>query len=153
MHLLRSCRQRFGALPTSPRTNCIPVCWIIESSTFPLNLAADVRPKQKLEDSETWLGSKSNQMLFDELSSSCSYFLSWLNSVIVLYVFFSVLLQWKAHDGFVMKIDWNSVNDLILSGGEDCKYKVGKFLSVLIDFLWVCYIFSFFTQTKHILPK
>uniref|UniRef100_H2T232 Intraflagellar transport 80 homolog (Chlamydomonas) n=1 Tax=Takifugu rubripes TaxID=31033 RepID=H2T232_TAKRU len=32
--------------------------------------------------------------------------------------------QWKAHDGFVMKIDWNSVNDLILSGGEDCKYKV-----------------------------
>lgn len=46
----------------------------------------------------------------------------------MLYVFFSVLLlQWKAHDGFVMKVDWNSVNDLILSGGEDCKYKVGRF--------------------------
>ncbi|XP_041850740.1 intraflagellar transport protein 80 homolog [Melanotaenia boesemani] len=34
------------------------------------------------------------------------------------------VLQWKAHDGLVLKVDWNSVNDLILSGGEDCKYKV-----------------------------
>ncbi|KAK2847315.1 hypothetical protein Q5P01_010314 [Channa striata] len=32
--------------------------------------------------------------------------------------------QWKAHDGIILKVDWNSVNDLILSGGEDCKYKV-----------------------------
>ncbi|MEQ2218375.1 Intraflagellar transport protein 80, partial [Xenoophorus captivus] len=31
---------------------------------------------------------------------------------------------WKGHDGLVLKVDWNSVNDLILSGGEDCKYKV-----------------------------
>lgn len=34
------------------------------------------------------------------------------------------VLQWKAHDGIILKVDWNSVNDLILSGGEDCKYKV-----------------------------
>ncbi|XP_039612497.1 intraflagellar transport protein 80 homolog isoform X1 [Polypterus senegalus] len=34
------------------------------------------------------------------------------------------VVQWKAHDGVILKIDWNSVNDLILSGGEDCKYKV-----------------------------
>uniref|UniRef100_A0A8C4X7R3 Intraflagellar transport 80 homolog (Chlamydomonas) n=1 Tax=Erpetoichthys calabaricus TaxID=27687 RepID=A0A8C4X7R3_ERPCA len=34
------------------------------------------------------------------------------------------VIQWKAHDGVILKIDWNSVNDLILSGGEDCKYKV-----------------------------
>ncbi|XP_015262731.1 PREDICTED: intraflagellar transport protein 80 homolog [Gekko japonicus] len=34
------------------------------------------------------------------------------------------ILQWKAHDGIILKVDWNSVNDLILSGGEDCKYKV-----------------------------
>uniref|UniRef100_UPI00398F7D97 intraflagellar transport protein 80 homolog isoform X2 n=1 Tax=Pristiophorus japonicus TaxID=55135 RepID=UPI00398F7D97 len=34
------------------------------------------------------------------------------------------VLQWKAHDGVILKIDWNTVNDLILSGGEDCKYKV-----------------------------
>ncbi|XP_008307942.1 intraflagellar transport protein 80 homolog [Cynoglossus semilaevis] len=34
------------------------------------------------------------------------------------------VMQWKAHDGIILKVDWNSVNDLILSGGEDCKYKV-----------------------------
>ncbi|XP_048460218.1 intraflagellar transport protein 80 homolog isoform X2 [Rhincodon typus] len=34
------------------------------------------------------------------------------------------LFQWKAHDGVILKVDWNIVNDLILSGGEDCKYKV-----------------------------
>lgn len=32
--------------------------------------------------------------------------------------------QWKAHDGFIMKVDWNLVNDKIVSCGEDCKYKV-----------------------------
>uniref|UniRef100_A0A8C5DF42 Intraflagellar transport 80 homolog (Chlamydomonas) n=1 Tax=Gouania willdenowi TaxID=441366 RepID=A0A8C5DF42_GOUWI len=36
----------------------------------------------------------------------------------------SKVIQWKAHDGVVLKVDWNSVNDLILSGGQDCKYKV-----------------------------
>ncbi|XP_033833163.1 intraflagellar transport protein 80 homolog [Periophthalmus magnuspinnatus] len=34
------------------------------------------------------------------------------------------IIQWKAHDGLILKVDWNSVNDLIISGGEDCKYKV-----------------------------
>ncbi|RVE64929.1 hypothetical protein OJAV_G00130660 [Oryzias javanicus] len=34
------------------------------------------------------------------------------------------VMQWKAHDGIILKVDWNSVNSLILSGGEDCKYKV-----------------------------
>ncbi|XP_056139215.1 intraflagellar transport protein 80 homolog [Lampris incognitus] len=34
------------------------------------------------------------------------------------------VIQWKAHDGIILKVDWNSVNDFILSGGEDCKYKV-----------------------------
>ncbi|XP_070538600.1 intraflagellar transport protein 80 homolog [Ptychodera flava] len=33
-------------------------------------------------------------------------------------------LQWKAHDGVILKVDWNPVNNLILSGGEDCRYKV-----------------------------
>lgn len=69
-------------------------------------------------------------------------------------MFFSFLLpQWKAHDGFVMKIDWNPVNDLILSGGEDCKYKVGMFLCAVVDVLWVCWIFFIFHQTNLILPK
>ncbi|EMP32725.1 Intraflagellar transport protein 80 like protein [Chelonia mydas] len=36
------------------------------------------------------------------------------------------VLQWKAHDGVILKLDWNSVNDLILSAGEDCKYKPSK---------------------------
>lgn len=31
---------------------------------------------------------------------------------------------WKAHEGVILKIDWNPVTNLILSGGEDCKYKV-----------------------------
>uniref|UniRef100_A0A8D0B0J4 Intraflagellar transport protein 80 homolog n=1 Tax=Salvator merianae TaxID=96440 RepID=A0A8D0B0J4_SALMN len=34
------------------------------------------------------------------------------------------ILQWKAHDGIILKVDWNTVNDLILSAGEECKYKV-----------------------------
>ncbi|MXQ94508.1 hypothetical protein E5288_WYG021627 [Bos mutus] len=33
------------------------------------------------------------------------------------------ILQWKAHDGIILKVDRNSVNDLILSAGKDCKYK------------------------------
>lgn len=32
--------------------------------------------------------------------------------------------QWKAHEGCVQKADWNPSNGLIVSGGEDCKYKV-----------------------------
>lgn len=32
--------------------------------------------------------------------------------------------QWKAHDGVILKVDWNMVNNLIVSGGEDRKYKV-----------------------------
>jgi len=32
--------------------------------------------------------------------------------------------RWKAHDAAVLKVDWNPVNDLIVSGSEDCRYKV-----------------------------
>lgn len=32
--------------------------------------------------------------------------------------------QWKAHEGLVLKIDWCPTNNLIVSCGEDCKYKV-----------------------------
>ena len=34
-------------------------------------------------------------------------------------------LSWKAHDGVVLCCDWNRINDLIVSGGEDCLFKVG----------------------------
>ena len=32
--------------------------------------------------------------------------------------------QWKAHDGVVLCVGWNECNGLIVSGGEDRKYKV-----------------------------
>lgn len=38
--------------------------------------------------------------------------------------FLCYLSQWKAHDGVVLKVDWNPINNLIISGGEDCKYRV-----------------------------
>ena len=37
----------------------------------------------------------------------------------------SKLSQWKAHDGLVLCSDWSAVRSLIVSGGEDRKYKVG----------------------------
>ncbi|CAG9859174.1 unnamed protein product [Phyllotreta striolata] len=33
-------------------------------------------------------------------------------------------LKWKAHDAIVLCLAWSSVNELIVSGGEDCKYRV-----------------------------
>ena len=30
-------------------------------------------------------------------------------------------LKWKAHEAPVLKADWNPVNNLIVSGGEDCR--------------------------------
>jgi len=33
-------------------------------------------------------------------------------------------LSWKAHDGVVLAADWNPVTGLIVSGGEDAKYRV-----------------------------
>ncbi|XP_063162565.1 intraflagellar transport protein 80 homolog isoform X1 [Candoia aspera] len=51
------------------------------------------------------------------------------------------VLQWKAHDGIILKVDWNSVNDLILSAGEDCKYKV-----------WDSYGRSLYSSQSHEYP-
>ena len=33
-------------------------------------------------------------------------------------------LNWKAHDGVITAVDWNIVNNLIVTAAEDCKYKV-----------------------------
>ena len=33
-------------------------------------------------------------------------------------------LQWNAHDGIVLCVDWNVANGLIISGGEDCIYRI-----------------------------
>ncbi|XP_058808827.1 intraflagellar transport protein 80 homolog isoform X15 [Phymastichus coffea] len=32
--------------------------------------------------------------------------------------------KWVAHDGLVLAVAWNPFHDLIVSGGEDCRYKV-----------------------------
>ncbi|NWR97117.1 IFT80 protein, partial [Motacilla alba] len=58
------------------------------------------------------------------------------------------VLQWKAHDGLVLKTDWNSVNDLILSAGEDCRYKVRKFyfLGLLLSWFLVVFIALFWEE-------
>ena len=33
-------------------------------------------------------------------------------------------VQWTAHDGIVLCVDWNVANGSIVSGGEDCTYRV-----------------------------
>jgi intraflagellar transport protein 80 len=37
------------------------------------------------------------------------------------------MFQWKAHDGLILKVVWNPSNNLIISGGEDCRYRVSCF--------------------------
>lgn len=37
-------------------------------------------------------------------------------------------IKWKAHDGVVLRCDWSALNSTVVSGGEDCRYKV-----------WDCY--------------
>lgn len=32
--------------------------------------------------------------------------------------------QWKSHDGIVLAVDWSQNGKIIISGGEDRKYKV-----------------------------
>ena len=44
--------------------------------------------------------------------------------------------QWKAHDGLILATDWSIANNLIVSGGEDRKYKVGgEYFVVLLNSL------------------
>ncbi|XP_023711172.2 intraflagellar transport protein 80 homolog isoform X2 [Cryptotermes secundus] len=31
--------------------------------------------------------------------------------------------KWRAHDGLILKVAWNPSNNLIISGGEDCRYR------------------------------
>ena len=33
-------------------------------------------------------------------------------------------IRWKAHDGAVLAVDWSPRGDVIVSGGEDCRYRV-----------------------------
>ncbi|CAI9737075.1 transport 80 homolog [Octopus vulgaris] len=40
--------------------------------------------------------------------------------------------MWKGHDGLILVLQWNAINDLILSGGEDCKYKIWNSYGVIM---------------------
>ncbi|CAK8674791.1 intraflagellar transport protein 80 homolog [Clavelina lepadiformis] len=89
------------------------------------------------EDGQIKIWSRSG-MLRSTLSqlSCCIYSVAWSpESDQVLYTYgkelvikplqpSGKLVKWKAHDGIVLNTDWNPVNNLILSGGEDCKYKI-----------------------------
>jgi hypothetical protein len=60
----------------------------------------------------------------------------------------SKAIQWKAHDGVVLAVDWCAANGLIVSGAEDCKYKVDNHKrcakhSLGVGFIW--------TRTVHII--
>lgn len=37
---------------------------------------------------------------------------------------YNILFKWYAHDGLVLTLSWNKNNGLIVSGGEDCRYKL-----------------------------
>ena len=32
--------------------------------------------------------------------------------------------KWKAHDGIILALSWSAASELIVTGGEDCKYRV-----------------------------
>lgn len=38
-------------------------------------------------------------------------------------------ISWKAHDALVLAADWNATTNLIVTGGEDCRYKVSTGVS------------------------
>lgn len=52
---------------------------------------------------------------------------------------------WKAHDGIILSVDWSSTAGMIISGGEDRKYKVWIKLNchctlyscTLVPWLWI----------------
>ena len=46
--------------------------------------------------------------------------------------------QWKAHDGLILTTDWSLTNNLIISGGEDRKYKVFNLIVANIQLLYIC---------------
>ena len=48
-------------------------------------------------------------------------------------------VQWVGHDGLVLKVDWNPINNSIISAGEDCHYKVliyPKYKCLTIAVVW-----------------
>ncbi|RWS06425.1 hypothetical protein B4U79_13582 [Dinothrombium tinctorium] len=97
------------------------------------------------EDGQVKIWSKSG-MLRSTLSAHPipAYALSWSpNSDNIIYSIESRLeikpltpnskpIQWKAHESLILRVAWNQNNNLISSGGEDCRYKVWDSLGRLL---------------------
>ncbi|VDN53941.1 unnamed protein product [Dracunculus medinensis] len=106
------------------------------------------------EDGSVKMWSK-NGMLRSVLSQNGTpvYCISWSgDSSHILYCcgqncFIKVLkvqmspIKWKAHDGVVLCVDWSCNSNLIITGGEDCKYKV-----------WDNYGRPIFSSSSHCYP-
>lgn len=77
-------------------------------------------------------------------SSVSTYSLSWSpQSDQIIYTFDNRLvikpispnskpIEWKAHESIVLKVAWNHNNNMIVSGSEDCRYKVWDSLGRLL---------------------
>jgi intraflagellar transport protein 80 len=69
-----------------------------------------------------WGGADANQLLF------CSSRFASIKAVQGAGATISNLATgqtvWKAHDALVLAADWNATTGLIVTGGEDCRYKV-----------------------------
>ncbi len=48
-----------------------------------------------------------------------------------------------------MAVDWNMVNDLLLSGGEDCTYRVSRALKIMCLSLRSCKDFRTTHQSRN----
>ena len=42
------------------------------------------------------------------------------------------------HDGLVLCLDWSAATGRIVSGGEDCKYRVGRIFPFVLALLHIC---------------
>lgn len=53
-------------------------------------------------------------------------------------------VRWKAHDATVLALDWSPISGLIVSGAEDCKYKVGGHCHACcqVQVCWRCLLSS-----------
>jgi intraflagellar transport protein 80 len=50
-------------------------------------------------------------------------------------------IKWKAHEGVVLCLNWSAVNDLIATGGEDCRYRI-----------WDCFGRPLYSSNSHNFP-
>jgi len=61
--------------------------------------------------------------------------------------------SWAAHDGLVLCLDWSSANGLIVSAGEDSKYKVTGFIHDVVWLIIVELLLSFIAAVTYYTPS